>query len=232
MNLPILKRFRGLILLIGLAGGFASAASDRPASSELLFVMPAKGFFAIEDVGRPLDPQRVDDVLLSAAIFHETNEERRLYDKRRLTHSPQLERAAQMHAASMVRHDFFAHVNPKEPELKTLEQRIQKAGMAPPGFIAENIATQFGLPYRAGVPLYRVERAGEKGFSYSADGPLIPRHTYRSFAAALLEEWMASPEHRQNILADRAEFMGAACTPKTEDSGMAVFTCVEVLAAP
>ncbi len=232
MKYPTLKRVFCLAALLSLAAASALSAAGRPADPELLFVMPAKGFFAIDDLKRPIDPQRLDAVLMSAALFHETNEHRRLYSKPRLVHSAQLDRAAQTHAESMVKHDFLAHENPKEPELATLQQRVKKAGLGEPGYLAENIATQFGLQYRAGTPVYTVERNGERGFSTSANGPLIPRHTYRSFAAAVLEDWMDSPEHRDNILSDKPDSLGAGCASKKNDLGMATLTCVQVFSAP
>ncbi len=232
MDILSLKRALCLAILLGLTTASTLSATDRPADPELLFVMPAKGFFAIEDLKRPIDPQRLDAVLLSAALFHETNEQRRLYSKPRLVHSAQLDRAAQIHADSMVKHDFIAHENPKEPELATLQQRVKKAGLSEPGTLAENIATQFGIQYRAGTPVYTVERDGERGFSSSADGPLIPRHSYRSFAAAVLEEWMDSPGHRDNILSDKLESLGTACACKRNEPGIAKLTCVQVFSAP
>ena len=232
MNLQPLKHSLWCTALLALAAASAPSAAERPANAELLFVMPAKGFFAIEDLKRPLDPERLDAVLLSAALFHETNEHRRLYSKPRLARSVPLERAALAHAESMVRHGFFAHENPKEPELATLQKRVKHAGLGEPGFLAENIATQFGLHYRAGTPVFRVERDGQRGFSTSADGPLIPRHSYRSFAAAVLEDWMDSPEHRDNINSDRAEALGAGCAANRDEGGIPVLTCVQVFAAP
>jgi uncharacterized protein YkwD len=232
MNLLPLKRVFCWAALLVAALASALPAADRPAHPELLFVMPAKGFFAIADLDRPIDPQRLDAVLLSAALFHETNEHRRLYSRPRLVHSAQLDRAAQIHADSMVKHDFIAHENPKEPELATLQQRVKKAGLVQPGYLAENIATRFGIQYRAGTPVFRVERNGEPGFSYRADGPLIPRHSYRSLAAAVLEDWMASPAHWENIRSEKPESLGAACAAQQDERGMVTLVCVQVFAAP
>jgi uncharacterized protein YkwD len=228
MTAPFRKSHIGFATMLCLLLGLPCAAGS-PGS---LFTLPAESFFAIAELQRPLELQRIDPVLLSAAIFHETNGRRLQHGRPGLIHRVQLDRAAQGHADSMVRHDFISHTNPHDPGQRTLQQRVLNAGLADPGFIAENIATQFRLQYRAGEPVYRIERNHESGFSYSPNGPLIPAHTYRSFAAAVLDDWMGSSGHRQNILAERAEFIGAGCTLKQGDAGIDKLYCVQVFSAP
>ena len=93
-------------------------------------------------------------------------------------------------------------------------------------FLAENVATQFTIQYQSGRTVYRVP-AGT-GFSYRPDGPPLPRHTYRTFAATVLAQWMNSPGHRQNILSDEPERFGSDCRLRQEQSGLDQFYCVQL----
>ena len=73
--------------------------------------------------------------------------------------------------------------------------------------IAENIATNFGITYRAGTSVYPRDRVNGT-FSYTPSGAIIPNHTYLSLADALVTQWMNSPGHRANILSTNAFQLG------------------------
>jgi len=74
-------------------------------------------------------------------------------------------------------------------------------------FIAENIATHFGIKYKPRTPVYRLDT--EKGtFSYQPGGALIPNHTYLSFAEVIVAQWLDSPPHRANLLSQDAVQLG------------------------
>jgi uncharacterized protein YkwD len=148
----------------------------------------------------------IDYPRLHAAIFFVTNETRVKNHRRALTFAIELERAAHLHCKYMVEQNFFSHENPFSNRRTTQDQRAKLAGIQNP-FIAENIATHFGIKYKANTPIYRVDTA--KGtFSYQPGGPLIPNHTYLSFAEAIVAQWMDSPPHRANLLSKDAVQLG------------------------
>jgi uncharacterized protein YkwD len=150
---------------------------------------------------------QIDYPLLHAAIFFVTNETRVKNDRKPLAFAIELERAAYHHSKRMVEQDFFGHENPHDKKRKTTEQRARLAGIKNP-FLAENIALHFGIRYVANTPVYPVDPLNGT-FSYESDNdPLIPAHTYLSFAEALVKQWMDSPGHRQNILNPRALQLG------------------------
>jgi uncharacterized protein YkwD len=60
-----------------------------------------------------------------------------------------------------------------------------------------------------------------------AMGEPMPPHTYSSFAQALLDDWMNSPGHRENILSDEAPYLGAACAYQDDDE-MPLYYCVQL----
>lgn len=211
------------------AGGDLTYAQRRADPAAPLFDMPAEQFFAAPQAGRTLDARSVDYDVISAAIFHETNLRRRENGKPPLGHDPRLVAAARTHAASMAQQNYVSHTDPHRSERRTPRDRALLAGFIS-RYLAENIATHLDIHYEAGRMIYRVPEGS--GFSYRPQGPPIPRHTYRSFAASLLAQWMNSPEHRRNILADQPEFFGADCRPRPEMEGMSTFYCVQLFGSP
>jgi uncharacterized protein YkwD len=189
--------------------------------------MSPEAFAGRADAQEALDPGALDHPLLSAAIFHETNLRRTQTGRPRLVHDPRLDRAAGLQADIMAERNVLTHANPDPPGLRTPSDRVRAAGLVP-GFVAENVATHFGIPYRSGSPIYRVDRDGRRGFSATPGGPPIPPHTYLTFARSLLDQWMASPDHRQNILSKSAEWMGSACAPRDDPTGMVTYFCAQV----
>jgi uncharacterized protein YkwD len=149
---------------------------------------------------------QIDYPLLHAAIFFVTNEARVKNKRPPLTFALALERAAYHHSKRMVEQNFFNHENSSDKTRKTAQQRAQLAGIKNP-MLAENIATHFGIQYQANSPIYPVDPL--KGtFSYAPDGPLVPAHTYLSFAEAIVKQWLDSPGHRENILNRQALQLG------------------------
>lgn len=153
-----------------------------------------------------IDPENIDYPLANAAIFFMTNEIRVKNGLPALEYSEELEIAAWNHSKLMVEKKFFSHNNSTDSSRGDPSARGKLSGITNPS-MAENIAENFGINYRAGSPVFpkNIER-GE--FSYSSDGPLIEQHTYLSLAESLLTQWMNSPGHRSNILSKSALQMG------------------------
>ena len=149
---------------------------------------------------------QIDYPLLHAAIFFVTNETRVKNKRPPLAFALALERAAHHHSKYMAEQNFFAHENPFSNRRNTAEQRAKLAGIKNP-FISENIATHFGIRYKAGTPVYRVDTQ-QGTFSYEPGGSLIPHHTYLSFAEAIVAQWMDSRPHRANLLSQDAVQLG------------------------
>jgi uncharacterized protein YkwD len=144
-----------------------------------------------------INPDKTDYRLLNAAVFFVTNEERAKRNIPLLEHSVELESAAWYHSKRMEELNFFSHYG-RDPERKDPIKRAGLAGVANP-MIAENIASTHGIKMRSGQRIYPINiPAGE--FSASPGGPIIPFHTYLSFAEEIVRQWMNSPGHRANIL--------------------------------
>ena len=137
---------------------------------------------------------------------------------------------AQIQARAMAKGKFVEHTNP-EPGKRTLTDRAKFVGLRP-RFVAENVASSFGRRYKSGQPFYTREEDGRKIYSYEPNGKPIPLHTYLSFAEDLVESWMQSPGHRENILHKTPEYLGCACELSREASAMETFYCAQVFLKP
>ncbi len=129
-----------------------------------------------------------DIPLLNAALFFITNEERQKRNLEILSYDYKLEIAAYNHSKQMVVNDFFSHENEKVSERKTPEKRGNLAGISNPK-IAENIAYNY----------------------------IMPGDTYISAAEKIMEIWMNSRSHRNNILSRQALQLGCGVFIKNED---------------
>jgi uncharacterized protein YkwD len=129
----------------------------------------------------------------------------------------------------MARAGAVSHQHP-DPALETLADRLRHVGVRP-AFSAENTAMSFAIQYKSGTPVYSRERDGTVVFSYEPDGEPIPQHTYRSFAEALLDEWMRRSGHRRNILDERARQLGTGHEHATNAQGMDTMYSVQVFFA-
>lgn len=192
----------------------------------------AESFQKLEEAQQKIDPGHVNHDLLSAAVFHETNQRRLTEKLPPLDYEPKLGDAAKMQAVIMEERGSISHVNPESPGKETPTDRLPLAGLEA-GYSAENVATAFALAYPQGKPFYTREENGKTIFSLEPDGTPVPPHTYVSFAAALLDSWMASSPHRKNILSPEPKFLGAASQLSTKQaSGMPLFYCAQVFFTP
>lgn len=112
-----------------------------------------------------------DYMLLDAAIFFLTNEERSNHHVPIMRYQKNLEIAAYNHSLHMAKRKFFDHSNSIEPGRRNPSDRGILAGIENP-HLAENIAYY----------------------------PLFNRMTYMDVAEYAIEMWMNSPGHRSNIL--------------------------------
>jgi len=207
-----------------------SPAPVTPQKSSQLSKLPAKTT-VLKGAGKRLYARRMDQKLLSAAIFQETNVRRQQTGRSVLRHDARLDRAALLHAERMVKYRFFDHINPRQANLRTPKERVLSAGFNP-RYVSENIATHFDIRYKEGTPVYKVPKQKGGGYSYTPEGPPIAHHTYRSFAVSLLDQWMASKGHRRNILSKYPTRFGAGCAVQPESSGMDKLYCVQLFGAP
>lgn len=230
------------ILLFALAISIATTSAAEPTASPLdtaaesgnrartLHEQAPGQFFERTETREPIDFDHIDQALLAAAVFHETNRRRTDHDLPSLAYQPALREAARVQARAMVRKGEVTHLQSDEV-LRAPHDRLKHLGLDG-RFAAENVAMVFGIRYESGEQVYSREVDGVRIFSREPDGEPIPPHSYASFAKALLDAWMESPGHRKNILSAEPELLGTACLHDRSAMGMDRFFCAQAFYAP
>lgn len=206
------------------------AQEQPPTTQPAWTAMSIQEFLDRPEPHRELDPDDVDQALLAAAIHHATNRQRIEHRLRPLRHEPRLDQASLLHAQDMARDRHLSHENP-DPTRREPADRVRAAGLRY-RFVAENVATHFGIWYEPGRRAYPLSQWGRQGFSYEPNGPAIPPHTYWSFAESQVRAWMSSPSHRQNILSPHPTHHGAAAVPEAAHDGLRHFYSAQLFYAP
>jgi uncharacterized protein YkwD len=132
-----------------------------------------------QNFNRAFSTTNPDYLLLDAAIFFMTNEERAKIGVQPLRFHKSLEVAAYNHSMKMATTDFFSHQNSKDQSRYSTTDRGKLAGVFNPSF-AENIA-----------------------YNYPDMGS-----SYLQVAKKLIVQWMNSPGHKDNILSTKGRQMG------------------------
>lgn len=169
--------------------------------------------------------------LLSAAIHHETNRRRIAHRLPALEYHQKARAAAALMSEAMATKSFVDHIDRFHPDRRELKDRIKLVGLTP-AYAGENVAMTFARKYESGRGFITEREGGQTVFRYEPGGPPIEMHTYHSFAVALLDYWMDSPGHRENILRRRPRFLGCSAAPARNDVGMEVFYCAQVFFTP
>jgi uncharacterized protein YkwD len=101
-------------------------------------------------------------------------------------------------------------------------------------FVGENIIMEYGYRYEQGREVFDITHDGKPSISYAPDGEPLPNHTYHSFAKRIVQRWMDSPAHRENILSPHAKFLGSGCRQgkKADEVRFHKWYCAQVFFAP
>lgn len=225
----------GVVFFVAVPHSISEEASPHPAVSgqeraERLHEMDPGKFRELAEAGDGIDFKHIDQHLLAAAVFHETNRRRIENDLDPLGYKHGLREAARIQASGMRREEMISHQHPDESK-ETLSDRLALLGIKG-RYFAENVAMTFGIEYESGEPLYPRQEDGVRILSDQPDGAPIPPHTYLSFAEALLDTWMNSPGHRKNIVATEPRLLGTSCLHDRMADGMDRFYSVQVFFAP
>ena len=139
-----------------------------------------RNFRQNKSFNEPFSISNPDYLLLDAALFFMTNEERSKVGIPPMRYHKFLEVAAYNHSLKMATTDFYSHYNSIDTSRYRPDDRGKIAGITNP-HIAENIAQEYP----------------KKG------------STYMQIAASFISQWMNSPGHKENILSKKGRQMGA-----------------------
>lgn len=168
-------------------------------SAENYYLLSTSEFFQLGEVNQEIDPENLNTSLLEAAVFHASNEVRANKKKAQYTHSPILQKSARFHSEYLYSIDKLDHLNRKEKKYRTPSDRIKSFGGS---FYstAENLAQESIYQLKNGEAFYI-----ENGQFYDGKGNPLKLHTYASLARKVLDDWMHSKGHRQNLMDDYAQ---------------------------
>jgi uncharacterized protein YkwD len=135
----------------------------------------------------PMVLESFDNARLSAAIFDETNRVRLVHGHKALKPDSGLDAAADEQATYTALALRAGHDNPM-PAGRNVAERVAHQNV-PVAYVGEN-----------SIMMGAVRPQGSN----------TPYYGYRQFAAMLVDGWMNSPEHRENMLRDRFTELGCA----------------------
>lgn len=164
------------------------------------------GYNDFPGINNYININEIDIDLLNIAVFFETNSQRYLNGVKPFKHCYMLETAAEDHSKDMVKYNFFSHNSPV-PGKHSLIERIKKTGIQKE-YLGENITYNYILKL-SGISYMPPSSMGD---FYKSDGVTkIETHTYKSFAVEIVNDWMKSPGHRENILNKQFNMLGCGC---------------------
>jgi uncharacterized protein YkwD len=175
-----------------------------------------------------IDITALDQVLLSRAIFEATNRVRVAEKLKPFRPEPKLDSAADTQAGVGSIFRPPSHTNPF-PLIATPLDRVKFAGLEP-RYVAENIALLAVYAMPDGALLYRMK--GESVLRDSRTGDAVRRHSYQSFAPAIVKAWMDSPGHRANILNPKLQYLGCAVRPTSSKDDVEMIYAVQEFYSP
>jgi uncharacterized protein YkwD len=176
----------------------------------LLYKMSSADFMKLPEVNKPIDARNPNNALIDAALFHLTNEQRVIHNLPKFKYSYSLHKATNEHSEAMINQDFYNHENPYSPANRKMTDRI---------FLytwefkemAENIAQHDVLGGNDEKYCFEIPRSSQDYVYLSCETKKpLPMRTYAELAHSVVNGWMNSPHHRENILNPRLKSL--ACS--------------------
>lgn len=166
-------------------------------------------FFSLSKSDELIPLQNPDTLFLDAAVFHASNEVRRKNGLAPFQYDPGLYLASSGHATSMVYRMFFNHTNPYSPYERTAQRRVE---LYTKRFkrVGENIG-KYQTLVSGDYMIARWDRSHNRyEFLNESDNKLCKPFTYAEYARFVVEQWMASTPHRNNLMNPAYTYLGCA----------------------
>ncbi len=167
-----------------------------------------KTFYALPEVNEEINLEKLDINLLNAAVFYASNEQRAKNNKKTFEFHGNLRDAATFHSKTMAEKNFFSHKNKKQRKYREFSDRIYQFGGNFYEYTGENIA-QIAIYKINQRGIFFTKRGADRKVIYTdEDGNKLQPHTYLSYAKLVVEEWMNSRPHRENLMTDEFKYLG------------------------
>jgi len=170
-------------------------------------------FFNISALNNRISNAEINFDLLNAAIFYCTNNERYRFNLPICNFHEKLLDSSISHSLQMKLHNFFSHENPIDNRNRNLDNRLSTLKSNTfNGFycFGENIADYPVINSKGNKFIVKNIINSQRYFSVDGLCEIHP-FTYIEFAKTVVDGWMNSPEHRQNILNPAYKFLGCGC---------------------
>ena len=181
------------------------------AQSKGYYDMSIAEFFNQFPVNQPIDARNPNNSLLDAAVFQATNEQRLKYNLRIFTYNLPLHKATIYHSEAMIEQDFYSHVNAQSATNRNLQNRVENQTREFRA-MGENIA-QHDIIETGKNSKFCFQPPKNNGDYFFVDcttkKPLFMM-TYAILARSIVNGWMNSPHHRENILNPQYTMMACA----------------------
>ena len=167
--------------------------------SKEFYAMTCADFMSQSFVNQPIDAKNPDIDLLDAALFHATNEQRIKNNLPLFLYNILIHKAAINHSEDMIEQDFYNHVNPFSNrkfgdrimgftiEFKRMAENIAQHDLIETG---KNLNYCFAYPKNENDFIFRDCQTKQP----------LSMMTYAKFARNVVNGWMNSPHHRENIM--------------------------------
>lgn len=182
----------------------AATAASQPAD---YYALSADEFSKLPALSQRIRKKDADIPLLEAAIFHQTNRERRANKLSTFQHSLAMNLMARRHSAEMGELQFFDHTSPT-PGNRTLSDRLRNVGLVNVT-AGENIAVLPAKEIGSGHYTTHDPLDGNEVWYDEATGKRVDYYTYQELAEAVVTQWKNSPPHWKNIIDPQFKFLGA-----------------------
>ena len=170
-------------------------------------------FLSQPAVNQPIDAKNPNNFLLDAAIFHATNEQRLKYNLRIFTYNFPLHKASIGHSEAMIEQDFYSHVNSNSATNRNLQNRVENQTREFRA-MGENIAQHdiIETGKNSKFCFQPPKNGGDYFFVDCTTKKPLYMMTYAVLARSIVNGWMNSPHHRENILNPQYTMM--ACSAR------------------
>ena len=167
-------------------------------------------FLATKSLKNKISNESLDIDLLNAAIFYYTNQERIRMNLPDCEYHTVLQDSSIIHSVQMKTHDFISHENLFNPKYRTLDDRINSNKTENNqvfSCIGENIADFPILKTNGNKFIVKSFLNTNRYFSIDGMKEIHP-YSYEEFAIKVVNGWMNSHGHRENILNPQFKFLG------------------------
>lgn len=158
-----------------------------------------------------IDPFNPNYLLLNEGLFRAANEIREQNNLPLFLKNSQLQKTAESHAYLMISQNFYSHKNPNDSKLRNLVDRVKYTGNGKMDFnsLAENIANYDILSTES---MFCLKKGSNGLYTYydCKTKKRIPLYTYKDLARSVMQGWMRSPSHRENLLDRNYKYLGTA----------------------